>query len=48
MRMELAPFNVGVLHVVTGSIRSTGKYEATVRLSAELVARLALQVVAAK
>ena len=33
---------------LTSSIRTTGKYEATVRLSAELVARLALQVVAAK
>jgi len=33
---------------LSGSIRSTGKFEATVRLNAELVARLSLQVVAAK
>jgi large subunit ribosomal protein L9 len=33
---------------ISGSIRSTGKFEATVRLNAELVANLSLQVVAAK
>jgi large subunit ribosomal protein L9 len=33
---------------IASSIRSTGKYEATVRLNSELVANLSLQVVAAK
>ena len=33
---------------IAGPIRTTGKYEATVRLTAELVANLSLQVVAAK
>ena len=33
---------------ISGSIRSTGKFEATVSLNAELVANLSLQVVAAK
>lgn len=33
---------------ISSPIRSTGKYEATVRLTSELVANLSLQVVAAK
>ena len=33
---------------ISGAIRSTGKYEASVRLTSELVANLTLQVVAAK
>lgn len=33
---------------ISGAIRTTGKYEATVRLTSELVANLSLQVVAAK
>ena len=33
---------------ISGSIRSTGKYEASVRLTSELVANLTVQVVAAK
>jgi large subunit ribosomal protein L9 len=33
---------------ISGAIRSIGKYEASVRLTSELVANLTLQVVAAK
>ena len=33
---------------ISGSIRSTGKYEASVRLTSELVANITVQVVAAK